>query len=205
MASKWYELPKGPKEAMKAVVAHYQSLSSLDVTILHHNSSGLFPGDYTQTLHWEKPTKFLLKVTKPAKTSKNLAPDYASDGTEVLANGGNGYPSNPQPLNKDPNVEPGYEVSAGPILSWLINSPTGNVFINPPETLRTSFEWAPSTSWHGLKVHTVVLSVSYPSSGTSQVQKVNIYLNDAGTEMVGYEITSPGSSGYLIYEDQKSS
>jgi len=42
---------------------HYRGLESFSMNIEHHDSSGLFPGNYSQSLSWQKGKRFDLGVS----------------------------------------------------------------------------------------------------------------------------------------------
>lgn len=192
------QVPKDPKAALSAVIARYGGLRSFDATIIHHMDSGLFPGDYVQVLHWTKPTNFTLDVTKPSTAQGNRAGNFACDGSMVHTVGGS-HPVSDRPLNADPNLLPGYEVSGGPILSWLLKSPSAKMFLDPPKGMTMSLSWGDPTTWHGVKVR--VMNCATTSSAGSMTMQM--FLNDRADEFLGYQFKENGTVKYLIYSDQK--
>lgn len=52
-----------PVEQLKAVRDTYQGLQSFSMRIEHQDSSGLYPGRYTQTQRWRKGGRFELLVS----------------------------------------------------------------------------------------------------------------------------------------------
>ena len=84
--------PPTPQSVLKGAINHYKTLKSFSMTIQHSNSSGLFPGVYTQSLKWRKGDAFELLVTKKTDyqpTSERpggVAPNYyCSDGATVTS------------------------------------------------------------------------------------------------------------------------
>jgi hypothetical protein len=94
---------------------------------------------------------------------------------------------------------PGYEVSGGPILWWLLKSPAADILTNPPAGLKISGKWGQSKMWHGVKAKQIDLLTS---RGTEH-QTMTLYLSENGEEFLGYETNMNGKNGYLIYTHQK--
>ena len=194
-------IQQDPKAVLAAVQARYAGLSSLDATILHHEDSGLFPGDYVQALHWTKPATFTLKVTKPNKSGGNKAGDFSCDGSTVHIVGGT-YPLGDRPLNTDPNQLPGYEVSGGPILSWLLKSPSADMFLNPPNGYKMALAWGAPTTWQGVKVKAINCDMSTPKGVGAGSMTITLFLNERADELLGYQFEENGKVKFLLYSDQ---
>src|SRR5579871_5779178 len=100
-------LQQSPSALLESVRKHYCSLKTFSMTIEHHDDTGLFPGEYTQKLQFEKEKRFELKVTKPnPKEISGLggkAPDYYCDGTIVWQKGPGQLLSQHTALNRNPN------------------------------------------------------------------------------------------------------
>src|SRR2546426_457749 len=64
-----------PLELLRQVRDHYRSLSSFAMRIEHQDSSGLYPGRYTQRLRWRRGGHFELLVT--SKENKRVPDFYA--------------------------------------------------------------------------------------------------------------------------------
>ena len=71
-----------PVDLLQQVRDRYRSLSSFAMQIEHQDSSGLFPGRYTQTLKWRRGGHFELRV---ASKGNRRVPDYYADGKQVLS------------------------------------------------------------------------------------------------------------------------
>ncbi len=198
------DVPKDPKEALIALKARYEGLSAFEATIVHHESSGLFPGDYQQSLTWTKPGAFTLKVTKPATGQTRTAGDFTSDGANVTTVGGTGYPNaGTRPLNTDKNLSPGYEVSGGPIMSWLLKSPQSNFYINPPEGIKASLAGDKPMTWHGVKVLVIDVKWEMPGRESHGPEVMKMFLNEQGDEFLGFKWSRQGLTGSLTYTEQK--
>ena len=194
------QTPSPAKDALVKVMAHYQSLKLFDATLVHHNDSGLFPGDYVQSLSWEAPNSFSLKVTTPASGESHRAPDFTCTNGSIHTEGGT-YPTRPdEPLNTDINTMPGYEVSGGPILSWLLKSPSANLVIDPPNGMTATYAWGQPGLWHNMDVKVIMMTWTVSKNNS---QLVKLYLNPKGDELVGWQYQLNGKTGYLIYKNQK--
>lgn len=178
----------------------YRKLDSVSVTIEHNDSSGLFPGIYTQQLQWQKDKRFELKVTKPnpksAPAPGSNAPDYYCDGATVRTlRKGSGDSS--RPINTDPNTQPGYEVSGGLMLSMLLDSPTYRMILKPPAGIKIGL--GPESTWKGEKV----MQVSYQASGGDMSVTGSIYYKADPLQLCGMEYKAGSQSGWLRYVDEK--
>src|SRR5437016_3728633 len=98
------------QDAMMEVRRSYESMQGFSMTIAHHDSSGLFPGEYEQMLSWKKGGVFELKISKPVSGNPSRkAPDYYCNGKYVWWAGGSSAPGSESVLH-DPNSSPGWEV-----------------------------------------------------------------------------------------------
>ena len=165
-----------PKEALEEVVKHYQSLKSFTATVECHDASGLFPGNYTQTLKWKKGNRFELLVTVKSDFVKvegnpgSEPPDYFSNGKEVLMQKYDGA-SSTRSMDMGPNTMPGWEVSGGPILGWLLDSPSSKFFLSTPEGFKLSYAWGDRKEWEGTEVREVKLKMGGPLESASLVPR----------------------------------
>jgi hypothetical protein len=133
---------------------------------------------------------------KGAARPDNVAPDYYCDNVNVTSVGRlNGV----RPINKDPNLMPGYEVSGGLIMTWLLDSATKSFFSKPPEGMDFTMSWGKRTTWHGEKVAEVVLSMKMGAEKSD----VNVFLDVAKKKFVGNEWTRGGKTGWMMYKNQK--
>jgi len=193
---------QSPVAMLDAVRAHYRSLYSFSMTIENHDASGLFPGDFTQTLRFRKGNRFELRVTKanPKDVSKpgTKAPDYYCDGTIVWTKWPGQLLSEHSALNRNPNNIPGYEVSSGMILSWLLNSPSADFFLRPPAGMKIDFTFGKAVTWRQLDVRPVVLTMEQ----SKDVVAATFYCSRQGDHLVGLEWTNNGKVGYAKYLNQ---
>lgn len=199
-------LSSGPADEslMDQARTHYRSLDSFSMTIEHEDSSGLFPGRYTQSLKWRKGGRFELIVTKPsdyvpkADQFGSVAPDYFCDGKTVVSvhrTGGRTSGS----LRRDPNSTPGWEVSGGLILSWLMDGSIANNLANPPSGWKIETLPGPEKTWNDTKVRTLVLRFSQGSRSL----EAQLYFSTQGPELVGMEWSSEGKTLSVRFLDQK--
>ena len=73
--------PPAPRDLLQQAHDFYRHLSSFSMRIEHQDSSGLFPGHYTQTLRWRHGGRFELRVVPP---DHSRVPDYYADGRQIL-------------------------------------------------------------------------------------------------------------------------
>lgn len=186
------------KQAFLDAMGGYGKLDSISVELQHDNSSGLFSGQYHQQLVFKKDKGFKLVVTgiKGADRPSNVAPDYYCDGVDVTTKG---RMDGVRPINKDPNTMPGYEVSGGLIMTWLLDSHTKSYFSKPPEGMGISMSWGKRTTWHEEKVVEVVMTMKM---GT-EVSEMNLFLDSDKKRFVGNEWTRDGKTGWMMYKNQK--
>ena len=108
-------------KTLSSVIDGYTKHDTFQCTLVHDNSSGLFPGRYEQSLKWKKGGRFELKVTKPTTFTPregnpgSVAPDFYSNGKEVTAAFTN-RPWTQDEIQHDKNSMPGWEVSTGLLL-----------------------------------------------------------------------------------------
>jgi|CXWL01.1.fsa_nt_gi hypothetical protein len=195
-----------PKEILKKVQTHYQALSSFSMDIEHHNSSGLFPGNYKQTLKWQSPKRFELVITQKAEfaakegQSGTTAPSYFSDGTYVSGKGGplDGRSDSVEPR---PNSSPGWEVSGGMILSWLMKTPTGNFLFEPPKGFTVSFSFVEATKeWQKIPVREII--ASFAVEGSADNRNIQLFVGKETDTLAGLAFSSGNQSGWAKYTNQ---
>ena len=56
--------PPSALDLLREARDHYRGLSSFSMRIEHEDSSGLYPGRYTQTLRWRRGGRFELRVIR---------------------------------------------------------------------------------------------------------------------------------------------
>lgn len=184
--------------------AYYRSLDSFSMTIEHRDSSGLFPGRYTQSLKWRKGGRFELIVTKPsdyvpkADQPGGVAPDYYCDGKTVVSVHRTGERTSGS-LRRDPNSTPGWEVSGGLILSWLVDGSIASNLANPPSGWKIETLPGPEKTWGDTKVRTLVLRFSQGSRSL----EAQMYFSTQAPELLGMEWSSEGKPASVRYLDQK--
>src|SRR5438874_2653083 len=131
------------RDLLRQAYDYYRHLSGFSMRIEHQDSSGLFPGRYTQTLRWRRDGRFELRVVSPGN---RRVPDYYADGRQILmVRPGNVWST--EPLQPEPNTSPGWEVSGGAIMGWLQDTPSSRFFLSPPREMPIQCELGPRTSW----------------------------------------------------------
>lgn len=196
--------PETAKEALENVIRHYQSLNSYSATIECHDASGLFPGNYEQTLKWKKGGRFEIVVTKKSDYSPNpdtpgsQAPDYFSNGTDVLTRRVDGSTS-VHSIVVDPNTTPGWQVTTGLILGWLQQTPSSKFLIDPPQGFKTSFEWGEKKQWTGTPVRELIVKIE----GQGRNVALSLFLSLDMPELVGQEFQRNGKRQWTRYRDAK--
>jgi len=188
---------------LKNLRDEYQKLSSFSMNIEHHESSGLFPGNYKQSFAWSKG-RFELRVTKTSDAKPeagkpgSLAPDYFCEGKEVVSRQITGQTSTRE-LNRDPNILPGYEVAGGMIVSWLLKSPNADMLFNPPKGFEVGYELGAQTRWHEMDAKELKITIKSGGQGSD----VRFLLSPDLKSLVGFEWKREGKTGWAIYSDQK--
>lgn len=186
---------------LREVRDHYRSMKRFEATIDHHDSSGLFPGEYTQKLVWEGKGTFTLKVTKPSQyvpSSGNpggLAPDYTADGKSVVSVWKDGR-ERTDSVTPRPNTSPGWEVSGGLAISFLQETNTASWILEPPKEFPLSWAMGKESSWKGLDVRQLV--------GTFQGhdRRVHVYVDSKRPLIVGQEVVG-STNGWMLYREIK--
>lgn len=185
-----------PKEAFVQTLDTYAKLDSFSADLEHDNSSGLFSGKYQQHLEFKKGKGFRFVVTGlKGSRPDNVAPDYYCDSEVVTTKG---KFEGVRPINKDANTAPGYEVSGGVVMTWLLDSPMKTMFNTPPKGFDLKFSWGKRTEWHGQKVEEVVLTVV-----NEGVTSASYFIAPNHKHLVGYEWTRDGKTGITTYKNQK--
>jgi hypothetical protein len=186
------------KDLLASVRDHYASLKRFEARIVHHESSGLFPGDYEQRLVWKGRHDFELTVTKrsafrPSEGKPGtIAPDYFAKGGTVRAR----YPDRTErtePVVPSPNSMPGWEVSGGLALTFLERTPNANIFFHPPQGFAVTFAKGSKTQWKGQDVRELLIRFEAGGSG----QTVSLFLEPKRPLIVGGEFLK----GWTRYAD----
>lgn len=191
-----------PQEELMRALRAYQKLDSYSAVIEHQDSSGLYPGQYVETLRWRKGGRFELKVVqkstyKPADGQPGaLAPDWFCDGAYVVWISKD-KPKKSTPVDQGPNMMPGWEVSGGPVLSGLMKTSTLNQFQKLPEGI--TMKEGTKTAWKGDRVHELILI----NSNAGQSASGSFFITPDGQGFVGYEVQMNGKTGSLHYASVK--
>lgn len=194
----------GARATLEFVRDRYLALESFSMVIRHHDSSGLFPGDYTQELRYLKPGRFELKVKSKSKFTPNedlpggLAPDYFCNGKTVASVRDKAVVST-HPVTPDPNTMPGWEVSGGPILGWLMGAPASKSYIDPPAGLKSALRFGTRSKWQGEEVREILLTLGDPKTGLI----VSLFIDRLGRRLVGFEWNPNGRTGFAHFTKQE--
>jgi hypothetical protein len=193
-------LAESARDALRAALDHYRTLDRFQMTIRHHDSSGLFPGDYAQTLRWKKGGKFELVVSKPVSSANtpSRAPNYYANGREVVSVGPNGQRSTDEIVPSE-NTSPGWEVTGGPILGALQGTHMMKFLFNPPAGLTASYEFGGKSLWEGRPARTIVGTFRMGSS----TETVHFYLAKDAPRLLAMMVFRNGKETGARYVDQK--
>lgn len=193
------------KQLLIDVEKHYRELNSFSMTIEHSDSSGLFPGSYSQVLRWKKVGRFDLVVTKPSDYRPKdgspgwTAPDYFCDSKKVTSI----HPSRgtrTEAVVPDANTSPGWEVSGGLILSWLMDLPGGKFLVAPPSPMKVDLGIGPETTWQGSNIRqiTAVLRMD----GQPERVTGSFFLDAKELKLVGFSFEAGSQKGWARYANQ---
>lgn len=186
--------------ALRQAAAYYRGLSSFSMRIENHFTSGLFPTEYMQTLRWRKPDQFELLIT--SKNSTQVL-NYYADGEQLITVLSDGR-QRIGLIKPEPNTAPGWEVSAGLILSWLQNTESGQRLFDDkplPPTLRISM--GPRTKWHGYRVREVLIKDNKISRYYPHGLYTSFFLDATKPKLIGLETNIVHKIGWALYADQK--
>jgi hypothetical protein len=187
--------PATPLDLLQAVRDHYRNLSSFAMRVENQDSSGLFPGSYTQMLKWRRGGRFELRVTSKGNTR---VPDYYADGKQVLSiQPGNLWMTGA--LMPDANTMPGWEVSAGPILGWIQNTPSSRFYLDPPGDVKIEWEVGPRTTWRSRPVRELRGKVTREGGGSW----ISFFVDPGRKLLLGMEYPLNGKKGSVVFADQK--
>lgn len=183
---------------------HYRSLDSFSMSIEHQDSSGLFPGTYKQELKWMKGGRFQLIVTKSSDYKPTegkpggVAPNYYCDGKSVMSIHPDGSRTS-RSAGREPNTTPGWEVSGGVIISWLMNGTTAEFLEKPPQGFNLEFAAGPMKTWNDLNVRELVLTMS----GQDRKVDLHLYFAASSPELLGMQWTNNNQVSIAKYLNQQ--
>lgn len=184
-------LVTGQTELLWAASRYYGSLKRFEATIEHSDSSGLFPGKYTQKLVWTGPGKFTLKVVKPS-SAKVKAPDYIADG-QIVKSIQNGKTIRQESAQPRPMTSPGWEVCGGLALALLQKTPSSKMILNTPKEFKLTWKRGPTKSWKGVAVRELIGSFD-------KKETIHLFFDAAKPAIVGMQSLS-GPKGWMIYRN----
>ena len=184
------------QKLLESLKARYEKLQTLSVTIEHHNSSGLFPGEFTQSLKWKGKDCFSLNVIKRGNSS---APDFSSDGSTVTEKSKDGGVKT-YPVSKSQNVSTPYGVSGGLIMSWLLKDPSVQMLLSPPAGMKIEYSLNEKSKWQGQDVKSLGLKMVIGA----QSMNITLYVSQDGQHLLGMQGDEKMKMGYMKYEGEKS-
>ncbi|MBA3725345.1 MAG: hypothetical protein H0W86_02570 [Armatimonadetes bacterium] len=180
------------------VRSHYGGLKRFEATITHHNSSGLFRGDYEQHLVWNGKHTFELTVTKKsdfkpvAERPGSLAPDYRAKGGTLTTLRPNGT-EDTSPLVDEPHTMPGWEVSGGPALTFLENTHNADFYFKPPSGFEVSLSMGAKKLWQTRAVREIVLDIKFEG----REWKLSTFVDAKRPLFVGFAY----DGGWMLYDN----
>jgi hypothetical protein len=184
-----------PADLLRQVRDQYQGLSSFSMRIENQDSSGLFPGRYSQSLKWRRGGRFEL-VMIPKGHPK--VPGFYADGRQVLwIRPGNEWTTGE--LVPDANTMPGWEVSAGPILGWLQSTHSGRFWLEPPKGTQITWSYGPRTTWRGQDVREIRGRMLQEKRDST----ISLFVEPKQKLLLGMEYPLNGKSGSAEYADQQ--
>lgn len=175
-------LQQSPIALLQGVRDRFQRLSSYSVDIEIKNET-----PYSEKLLWSKGGRFELRVTKRGQAK---APDIYCDGQQYFFKFPDGHTeirliptqTNTPPTLKDPTPED-YEQQAGIALSWLLDTPYGKIFFNPPKSMTLDFDLGASVNWNDMAVRQVNLTMHEGKAN----QVTTFYISADGRGLAGTE------------------
>jgi hypothetical protein len=184
-------------DLLKEVRDHYRSLASFTMRIEHQDSSGLFPGRYSQSLRWRRGGRFELLLTSRGNTR---VPNYYADGRQVLSiRPGNSWSS--EALVPDPNTAPGWEVSGGWILGWLQGTPSSQMLVDPPAGMRVEWRSGPHTTWRSRPARELVATFIHQPQEPGM--SLSVFVDAKQPLLLGWEGPFNGKQAWVQYVDQR--
>jgi len=195
-----------PREAILECMAYYQGLKKFSMDIKHQNSSGLFPGKYEQKLEWNGPKNWSLNVVKPSEFKPvdgepgSLAPTYLCKDGELIERltGGSERPGS----EATDQTMPGWEVSGGPIMSWLAGTPSGKYYADglPKDSgMSISLTWGSLKKWQDLSVREIILTTA---TAQGESRKFSMFLDVEKPRLLGLSLEDFYKNGWVKYSGQ---
>ncbi len=188
-----------PVELLAQVRDHYRGLDSFAMRIEHRDSSGLYPGGYTQELRWRKGDRFTLKVVS---RGNETVPDFHANGLELMRLGPDGS-SESEAIRPESGSSPDWEVSGGLILSWLQDTPMGRMILDPGSGLGIRWVYGPRTEWRSHPVREVVMTIADPGDPDGRGTEASLFVDPVGRRLIGVEANVTGRPGWAVYADQR--
>ena len=105
--------------------------------------------------------------------------------------------SSTRSIDVGPNTMPGWEVSGGPILGWLLDSPSSKFILSPPEGFKLSYGWGDRKEWEGTEVREVMLKIGGP------IDSASLFLGANEPRLVGQEYLENKKRHWMRYRDAK--
>src|SRR5471030_2108145 len=137
------------ESVLRSVVARYQKLKSLSVTVLHHGDIMAASKDSTDKLSWVAPKRFELV------SDKDSIPKLTSDGrllTTYIAQ----IPPISEPLENEIGRIKSWEARGAIVLSILMRGQIAAQWFHPARSIKVTFEWGKALKWHEQEISEIV-------------------------------------------------
>lgn len=183
-------LQRSPETLIYDVLDRYKHLDSLSITVEHENGT-------SQRLNFLAPARFELKVRNEG--DKDKTPDWFCDGERLVTRWPDRLSSKPfeslltgGPVNGATEGQPAYEVSAGPVLSWLLHSPSGDAWVKAPRGSKIEFAWGSRIDWRDQPVREITVSID-------RKPPASLFVSADGHRLLGME----AGKRSINYRDEK--
>ncbi len=173
-------IQQSPGAMLQRVAAGYQRLESVSLSIDREDGAN-------QVLKWARPSRFELLATKQPEGSK--LPDWLCDGQQVTTRWSDRVDRKERSNAKD--SIPAYELSAGPILSWLLRSDFGDRWLKSEKGSKIDYSWGPKIDYHGSAVREVDVSID-------ERAPARFFVSVDGKRLIGFE----SGKQWRFYRDQ---
>ncbi len=190
-------LAQDPLSVLGSLRDAYRKLDTYSATIEHHDSSGLFPGEYTQSLKWRRGNRFELIVIKPVAQSGSpsgrQAPNFFSNGSKVVEI--RGSDRRERSLAPEQNSSPGWEVSGGVVMLFLSDSPNAKTLFEGRPEFPIEWKQVDEVKWRGEKVSRI-------SAIVNKTLPIRLYFADKPLRLVGQEYEEGRTKHWMRYVSQ---
>lgn len=183
---------------LDSVLSGYSKHKSFRCTLVHHGDSGLYPEPFEQEFRWKSGNRFELKVTKHGKGRR--PGDFYSDGKFVVSV----FPDRlnmREPIDHGKNNSPAWEVTGGPIMMWVIDSPGLDLFRKLRPGMQVTYKVEQSRKFHGQEALPIVFGMKYERE--ARQAEATFFVSLDRQRFIGMEWVNAGKPGYLLVTNQK--